>query len=114
SHVHMRKFGFREYDVIYIDGGHEGVNVIEDAVHAFRLVKQGGLICFDDYEWDGSGEGPKHVLPMRAIDAFLEIYAHKIEVLHKGYQVWIRRVDLGRPGLMASMRRVSAAFNRRY
>lgn len=57
---------------------------------AFRLLKIGGILGFDDYKWDDSHlqhEG----LPRPAIDAFLKVYAKKISVLFKGYQVWVRK-----------------------
>jgi len=78
------------YDFIYIDGDHTAYGVIKDAVNAFEALKPGGIIAFDDYDWRG-GTGPVD-RPRMAIDAFLEIYKEKIEVLHKQYQCWIRKV----------------------
>lgn len=77
------------YSFIYIDGGHEGMNVMEDAVLAFPLLKLGGLLCFDDYEhWPGGN----HIYwPNDAIDPFLMLWSAQLEVLDKGYQVWARR-----------------------
>lgn len=78
------------FDFIYIDGGHGMVDVIEDSVLAFRLAKIGGVIGFDDYKWrDRSSK--EEGRPKAAIDAFLKLYARKIDVLNKGYQVWIRK-----------------------
>jgi predicted O-methyltransferase YrrM len=86
----LRELGFDHYDFIYVDGNHTTVEVLEDAVLSFRLLKVGGILAFDDYKWDDSRlrhEG----LPKPAIDAFLGAYAKKISVLSKGYQVWVRK-----------------------
>ena len=73
------------FDFIYIDGDHTAVSVIEDAILSFSLLKKGGIMIFDDYEWlvmNNYIDNPKP-----AIDAFLEIYANKITLLYKDYQV---------------------------
>ena len=72
-----------EYDFIYIDGDHTASSVIEDAILSFSLLKKGGIMIFDDYEWDD---------PKRAIDAFLSIYADKINVLFISTQVYIEKI----------------------
>ena len=79
------------FDFIYIDGGHRTIEVLEDAVLSFRLLKRGGVMGFDDYKWKdrASPDGT----PKPAIKAFLNIYRRKITVLWKGYQVWIRKVE---------------------
>jgi predicted O-methyltransferase YrrM len=77
------------FDFIYIDGDHTAVSVIEDAILSFSLLKKGGIMIFDDYEWlvmNNYIDNPKP-----AIDAFLEIYANKITLLYKDYQVIIKK-----------------------
>jgi predicted O-methyltransferase YrrM len=39
------------YDFIYIDGSHFASDVLVDAVLAFKLLKVGGFMVFDDYLW---------------------------------------------------------------
>jgi predicted O-methyltransferase YrrM len=77
------------YDFIYVDGGHRAIEVLEDAVLSFRLLKRNGIMAFDDYKWKdrASPDGT----PKLAINAFLRIYRRKITVLMKSYQVWIRK-----------------------
>jgi predicted O-methyltransferase YrrM len=78
------------YDFIYIDGDHTAYGVIKDAVNAFECLNPRGIIGFDDYDWrGGTGAADR---PRMAIDAFLEIYKGKIEILLKGYQCWIRKI----------------------
>ncbi len=40
------------FDMIYVDGNHHRTYVLEDAVHAFRKLKPGGWIIFDDMHDD--------------------------------------------------------------
>ena len=86
----LRDCDFNQFDFVYVDGNHTTVEVLEDAVLSFRLLRVGGIMAFDDYKWDDSRlrhEG----LPRPAIDAFLKVYARKISILSKGYQVWVRK-----------------------
>jgi hypothetical protein len=86
----LRTLPFDTYDFVYIDGCHWTINVLEDAVLAFRLLKVGGVMGFDDYLWDDP-KWNQEGRPKEAIDAFLAIYSAKIEVLHRDSQVWIRK-----------------------
>jgi predicted O-methyltransferase YrrM len=79
-----------QYDFIYIDGDHKASSVIEDAILSFNLLKKGGIIIFDDYLWFGMKKFIDN--PKPAIDAFLEIYADKINVMYKNYQVIIEKI----------------------
>lgn len=88
----LKKLPPRQYDFIYIDGFHGQVEVLEDAVLAFRLAKKGAIMCFDDYEWDDPRFN-RHGTPKIAIDAFLMIYDKKIEVVDVGYQVWVKKTS---------------------
>jgi hypothetical protein len=79
-----------QYDFIYIDGDHKAPTVLEDAILSFPLLKKSGIMIFDNYmlfEMKKFVDNPKP-----AIDAFLEIYAHKIIVLYKNYQVIIKKL----------------------
>jgi predicted O-methyltransferase YrrM len=78
----------RRFHMIYIDGDHFPYSVLEDAVLCFRLLHPGGLMIFDDYEW--TGYNVEHA-PKGGIDAFLSAYANLIDVVHRGYQIVVRR-----------------------
>ena len=86
----LRGLPFSTYNFIYIDGSHKAVNVLEDAVLAWPLLKKGGLLIFDDYGWDGDPD-PLNC-PGVAIDAFLNIFETHYEMIHKGYQIMIERI----------------------
>jgi predicted O-methyltransferase YrrM len=72
----------QSFDLIYIDGSHEAPDVLADAVLAFQLLRQGGIMIFDDYLWSMHRPGTQDVLlmPKPAIDAFMNIYQRKIQV----------------------------------
>jgi hypothetical protein len=85
------------FDIIYIDGSHWADDVLSDAVLSFALLKPGGILIFDDYCYDASTYGPdRDALPLEqvpkaAIDAFLLAYGPRLEVLHRYYQVAVRK-----------------------
>ena len=101
----LRTLPLAFYDFIYIDGSHHTIDVLEDAILAFRLAKLGAVITFDDYLWD---EPPwnEYGTPKPAIDTFLTLYAYPtrygrmVDVIETGdsWQVWVRKVsDQPRP-----------------
>jgi len=97
------------YDFAYIDGDHNASGVIEDAVLAWRALKIGGSMYFDDYEMEIRDpwfyvmhkefkDNPRlsFIHPHVAIDAFLNIYRGQYEILFKNYLVGIKKlVDFG-------------------
>lgn len=85
------KSGKREkYDLIYIDGSHVAKDVIIDAVLAWELLKIDGILMFDDY--GGGGSWPEYFIPRPAVDAFLKCYETTYVVLHKEYQVHLKKI----------------------
>jgi hypothetical protein len=74
----------------YIDGSHQAPDVLMDALLVWRILKPGGVIIFDDYEWLAPGYPETHK-PRLAINAFLAVFQERLEVLDKGYQVAIRK-----------------------
>lgn len=106
SYLMLRSLPLRAFDFVYIDGSHYSADVLEDAVLAWRNLRKGGIMAFDDYLWtfhtNRYGEEPKPMHdneedlvlhePKIAIDAFLEIYKHRYELLDRGEQVWIKKI----------------------
>jgi predicted O-methyltransferase YrrM len=78
-----------KYDFIYIDGSHQAPDVLTDACMSWPLLKQGGLVVFDDYMWGN----PRDALhrPKIAIDAFTNIFGETAEIVHVGYQLVVRK-----------------------
>jgi len=81
---------YSKFAFIYIDGSHIAKDVLTDACMAWPLLKPKGLMVFDDYNWMPS---PRDILhrPKLAIDAFVNIFAEEVEVVHAGYQMVIRK-----------------------
>lgn len=98
SSVHLPKLiveGRQEhFDFIYVDGSHQAPDVLFDAVVAFKLLRPGGLMVFDDYLWrDPSID---HYDPLRnpkiAIDAFTNVNGGELKILRaKLKQLYVRK-----------------------
>ncbi|CAN0083622.1 unnamed protein product [Scytosiphon promiscuus] len=73
------------FDVIYVDGDHGMASVLADAVLAFRLLKVGGFLIFDDMV----------LFPTvgRAMEFFVEAFGgeHRLEVLYSKEQMVITK-----------------------
>ncbi|MCU0569808.1 MAG: tetratricopeptide repeat protein [Oculatellaceae cyanobacterium Prado106] len=78
------------YDVMYVDGCHWADYVRHEATLAWRLLKPGGLMIFDDYQWsDPNYPGQDTQI---GIDAFLATVHDQFEVVHQGYQIIIQKL----------------------
>jgi predicted O-methyltransferase YrrM len=77
------------YDFIYIDGSHIAKDVLTDACMAWPLLKQGGLLVFDDYLW-GESRDILH-RPRLAVDFFVNIFAESLDIVHIGHQFVVRK-----------------------
>ena len=77
------------YDLVYIDGSHTSRDVLSDAVHVFPLVKEGGIIIFDDYFFNRFTIPQKN--PRMGIDAFLQVYHGCYDIIAQEWQVVIRK-----------------------
>jgi len=45
------------FDVIYIDGAHDEISVFRDITMAHQLIRNGGVICGDDFSWSSVKTG---------------------------------------------------------
>ncbi len=87
----MKTFPEESFDLIYIDGGHAAWTVFQQTALAWQLLKAEGILIFDDYLWH-KGKRPADLRPEIAVNAFLASFAQHIEVLHKGKDVFVRKV----------------------
>jgi predicted O-methyltransferase YrrM len=76
--------GYEEkaFDIIYVDGNHDGLAVLLDALNSFRVCKIGGIILFDDYlmpakteHWNFANSTKK------AIDTFSDFYRKSLQLI---------------------------------
>lgn len=68
------------FDFCYIDGSHCAADVLFDAVLAWKMLRPGGLIIFDDYLWPVYQDKPL-LNPKLAIDAFVNCHLDQIKYL---------------------------------
>ena len=83
----MRTLPLGAFDYIYVDGSHLPRDVLEDAVLAYRLLKVGALVTFDDYASDTNSA----VRPKVALDAFVSVFGDAMTEVHRGWQLTLRR-----------------------
>lgn len=93
SQLALRELPYESFDIIYIDGSHTKHDVLEDAVLSWRLLKVGGLLIFDDYRWAKYYPGEEGSdYPKFAIDLFAQCMEKRLEVIHNGFQLILRRI----------------------
>jgi len=77
----------RKFSFIYIDGSHECNTVKRDIANAFRCLELRGIMWMDDYLGDDG------VSIKTAMDTALSTLQGHYELLHKGYQLAIRKLS---------------------
>ena len=83
------------FDLIYIDGSHQAPDVLSDAILAFRLVRKGGVVAFDDYLWFEGLPTDRDPLrtPKPAVDAFVNIYIRRLNIIYgPSYQFYVQKI----------------------
>lgn len=77
--------GLTPVDLVYIDGSHQAADVITDAVLAFPLLRNGGMMIFDDYLWEQYWLAPQarnpREAPKLAIDAFWTMFGNRLSAI---------------------------------
>lgn len=83
-----------KFDIIYLDGSHLRDDVITDSLLAWRLLNVGGILMWDDYQlieaMPGHFDRPEQD-PKPAIDLFLQWHGDELEVVHRAYQLFVRK-----------------------
>jgi len=62
----------------FIGGSHNAEDVLADAILSWNLLKENGILIFDDFELEVFKEPYNN--PRLAIDSFLNCHAFEIEV----------------------------------
>ena len=74
-----RRFGEEAWiDVLYIDGAHDSVSVARDTTLYVPMVKEGGVVIFDDYG---------HPDVRRGVDGALNAFASMEYAIYSGWQL---------------------------
>jgi predicted O-methyltransferase YrrM len=91
SHQELPKLTQDTFDFIYVDGSHKHTDCLEDMILSWRLLKSGGIMAVDDYEWKDISivEGGKVKGPKLAIDTFLALW--DCEIIELGWVAFLRK-----------------------
>jgi predicted O-methyltransferase YrrM len=73
------------FNFIYIDGSHECSFITRDMENSFNVLDKNGIMWMDDY---GGGDG---IQIKNTMNNFLEKYKGQYDIIHKGYQLAIRK-----------------------
>ena len=77
--------GDKKYNFIYIDGCHEPEFIKRDMENSFGALEENGIMWMDDY---CGGDGIRN---KNAMNAFLDAYIGRYEIIHTGYQLAIKK-----------------------
>ena len=72
------------FDFVYVDGSHAPDVALTDACMAWGLLKQGGVMLFDDYLYP-------HEPTKLGIDAFLAGFEGQYEIILNNYQLAVQK-----------------------
>lgn len=79
-------------DFCYVDADHVARSVVAQIAIMWPILKKGAIVVFDDYEWQHPPETKHELPPKPGVDAFLALWQSQYELLHRGYQVIIRKI----------------------
>lgn len=77
----------RSLDLIYIDSSHKPAETLLESCLGFELLKPGGFLLWDDYD----DRNPINQEVRQAVDPFLKIYAPKMNLIDRDYQLLARK-----------------------
>ena len=78
------------FHFIYVDGSHKCMDVYLDAVLAWKLLKMGGILAFDDYRFN---KGDILNSPYEAIQHFMELKREDFVVLAEDYRLFLKKIN---------------------
>ena len=91
SVISMRKLLRKNmnFDFIYIDGSHNGEDILSDAIEAFKILKKGGLIFFDDFlQYELNRKIQSYV----GIEKFLELHSNDLQIVFFQNNLVVKKV----------------------
>jgi hypothetical protein len=78
------------YDFIYVDAHHTSASAFLDSELSWPLLKSGGLMAIDDYEWQHP-DGVEIHAPKIGIHMFLDRHEGEFDTLIVNQQYWLRK-----------------------
>lgn len=79
----------RQFDIVYIDASHRRDDVLADSILAWRLLKVGGLMMWDDLRFKLEWEPAER--PADALLLFCAMFGECMEEIHRGMQLLARK-----------------------
>lgn len=79
----------QQFDFIYVDGSHLAFDCYTDLILSWKILAKGGLLAIDDYLYQGEDIIQS---PLEGVNHFLNKHAHEMQILHKGYRVFLTKV----------------------
>ena len=77
-----------KFDFIYIDGSHNGEDILSDAIEAFKILKTKGIIFFDDFlQHDSNRDIQSYV----GIEKFLSLHTNNLNIEYFQNNLVIRK-----------------------
>ncbi len=80
----------RKFDIIYIDGSHNGEDILSDAIESFKLVNLNGIIILDDIV-NINDKIKKQ--SFEGFNSFLKFYKNQIKLIYLSKIAVIKKVD---------------------
>jgi hypothetical protein len=88
--LRVRGVFLEAYDFIYVDAHHTSASALLDCELSWPLLKSGGILAIDDYEWLHP-DGVEIHAPKLGINMFLDRHAGEFDTLIINQQYWIRK-----------------------
>ena len=91
--IEIRKLIQREtlFDFIYIDGSHNGEDVIVDAIESFKILKKHGIMVFDDAMLDIDKN--KKYQTYEGVISFINMFKKEIEIMYLRNILIIKKIS---------------------
>lgn len=90
----VKTFNAKTFNFIYVDGCREPDFIRRDMDNSFNVLEKGGIMWMNGYDDGGYGygtcDGSDDVIK-KVMDDFLDKYTGQYVVIHKGYQLAIKK-----------------------
>lgn len=90
SNDELRKLPPKSFDLIYIDASHTAANALRDGILSWDLLKDGGILIFDDYAL--TPRFPPDIRPGVVLNAMVTAFHKEAEVMQRAWQLFLRKI----------------------